>query len=206
MFGDNMDESELIQQANMLTDFVGVCGLQSFESEQYRILCKKSIELSPSERTTLFNILQTNMKSIYESTSWGWEEAQKRKEMFAPASRFILLVNPADETDILAFSMFRFEWDDEEEPEHPVLFCYEVQVPAAHQKRGFGRVLMQMLLKIAAHCRMWKTMLTCFKANEAANAFYRRIGFGVDVNSPSGFGHTGEPYEILSDKPKQRPN
>ena len=29
---------------------------------------------------------------------------------------------------VAAFTMFRFEWDDEDEPEYPVLFLYEFQV------------------------------------------------------------------------------
>lgn len=51
---------------------------------------------------------------------------------------------------------------------------------------------------------MWKTMLTCFKCNTAAMAFYKHIGFGVDVNSPSQCGFDGECYEIMSDKPRLR--
>ncbi len=49
---------------------------------------------------------------------------------------------------------------------------------------------------------MWKTMLTCFKCNESAMSFYKRIGFAVDTNSPSQFGHFDEPYEILSETNK----
>ncbi len=203
MFDDNVDEAELIEMANTIKDFEATCALTISNNLESRILCKTSLELSAGQRTALFGILQSNMRHIYESTSWGWDEYQKRKEMFVPSSRFIMLVNPVDESDIMAFAMFRFEWDDEEEPEHPVLFCYELQVQSAHQKKGLGKELMQTLLKIAAHCRMWKTMLTCFKTNDGAMAFYRRIGFGVDANSPSCFGHVGEPYEILSDKPRK---
>lgn len=62
--------------------------------------------------------------------------------------------------------------------------------------------LMQALLKISSHFKMWKTMLTCFKLNTSALDFYKSIGFDIDANSPSVHGYDDECYEILSDKPK----
>ncbi len=115
-----------------------------------------------------------------------------------------MLSDANNSDEIVAFVMFRFEWDDEEEPEHLVLFCYELQVSSTCHKRGLGKNMMKMLQTIAEKCRFWKTMLTCFKINDDAMRFYRRIGFDVDVNSPSRCGHADEPYEILSDKPKLR--
>jgi len=99
--------------------------------------------------------------------------------------------------------MFRFTWDDEDEPEFPVLFCYELQVDEKYRGSGIGARLMDIEKKIAASRNMWKVMLTCFKVNRRALHFYEKIGFGVDVNSPSSHGHDTD-YEILSDKPNRR--
>ena len=96
--------------------------------------------------------------------------------------------------------MFRFEWDDEEEPEHPVLFCHEFQVEPRYWRKGLGRRLMQLLTETARSLRMWKTMLTVFKRNLPAMHFYLSIGFNVDANSPSSCGFNSECYEILSFK------
>ena len=61
---------------------------------------------------------------------------------------------------------------------------------------------MDMLTKISEHWSMWKVLLTCFKNNIPAMEFYHKIGFGIDANSPSSFGHNNEVYEMLSNKPK----
>jgi ribosomal protein S18 acetylase RimI-like enzyme len=68
------------------------------------------------------------------------------------------------------------------------------------QKQGAGQILMRMLTQLALHYHMRKTSLTVFKNNQAAMAFYKKIGFVVDSNSPSNFGCPDECYEILSDR------
>ena len=55
---------------------------------------------------------------------------------------------------IVAFALFRFEWDDEEEPEYPVLYCYELQIRSTFQGRGLGRNLMDVLKVTAAKLKM----------------------------------------------------
>lgn len=61
---------------------------------------------------------------------------------------------------------------------------------------------MDLLVKIAKHEKKKKVMLTCFKNNVPAMAFYYKIGFTIDSNSPSSFGHMNELYEILSIEPE----
>jgi N-alpha-acetyltransferase 40 len=140
------------------------------------------------------------MKPIYEAT-WGWDKESKSKELFDPAAYFLILQTAAGE--LIAFSMFKFTWDDEEEPEFPVLYCYELHVATKFQGCGIGAKLMSIELEIAKRRGLWKTMLTCFKINTNAMRFYEKIGFGLDVNTPSAHGFTAD-YEILSDKPTRR--
>ena len=162
--------------------------------------CCKTFALSKPDRDAIFTLLETNMRSFYEAT-WGWDMEAKMKEIFDPGA-FFLLVHAADGT-LVAFSMFKFSWDDEEEPEFPVLFCYELQVSALFQGCRIGRRLMEIEKEISNKRNMWKVMLTCFKINSRALEFYKKIGFDVDVNSPSHHGAEAD-YEILSDKATRR--
>lgn len=104
---------------------------------------------------------------------------------------------------IVGYTVFRFEWDDEEEPEHPVLYCYELQVSKTVQGHGMGRQIMSLLVQVAEKLKLWKVLLTCFTVNAQALKFYRSIGFDTDVNSPIAHGLPVD-YEIMSNRPTLR--
>ena len=221
---DDLDEVEVIRAANAVVNMADA--LPDLPREcpgaaaggPFRLTYCTSSSLPPKLTLRLFHIFESNMKAIYEQT-WGWDRNVKMKELFHPASRFIIVsktehgqgleqgqgqretVQSLQAENIVAFTMYRFDWDDEDEPEHPVLYCYELQVAPDSRGHGFGRFLMSLLVTIADKLRMWKVMLTCLKHNAPAMAFYLHCGFGIDANSPSSFGHAEEEYEILSNKP-----
>lgn len=200
---DNLDMVMQIKEANAVDDFVVVAGLSSIielRGQQFQIRSCKAQDLKSAQKAVMMDILRDNMRIMYEAAGWGWKEVDKRKEVFDRRSRFLFISDPATES-ILAYTVFRFEWDDEDEPEYPVVYCYELQVHQSAQKMGMGLVLMQMLQAIAKHLKFRKTALTCFKANTAAMNFYRKAGFDIDSCSPSKYGEMDECYEILSDRP-----
>ena len=160
----------------------------------------KTFQLKQQEKNKIWELLEKNVKDYYEAT-WGWDSDSKKKELFDPGAYFLIVTSRDNE--LVAFSMFKLCWDDEEEPEYPVLFCYEVQVDEKYQGQGIGKRLMDIEIQIANELNLWKTMLTCFKINTKAMGFYKKIGFDIDVNSPSTHGFDAD-YEILSDKPKLR--
>ncbi|KAK8762228.1 hypothetical protein V5799_026505 [Amblyomma americanum] len=77
-----------------------------------------------------------------------------------------------------------------------VLYCYELQLESHVQRRGLGSHLMRQLDVLAAHFRMCKTVLTVFKSNTGALAFYQKaLGYRIDETSPAG---DAADYVILS--------
>jgi len=206
------DEEELLVKARSVENMRVVCDLpqiftpndDSGDASLY-VFAFHSKNLSFTQKMKILDILTKNMKELYVNSSWGWNENEKNKELFNPSSRFLLLTtsNNPEDINIVAFCMYRFEWDDEEEPEHPVVYCYEVQVDQSYQKKGLGAFLMSLLKEISEKMKMWKILLTCFKANVAAITFYKRLGYDIDSNSPSHFGYE-ECYEILSNQPRKK--
>jgi len=211
------DEVELLSEANIvqnLQEHLPELLPSTFDSKgrSFHLNYCTAAMLTPRLTLKMFQIFETNMKEHYEAT-WGWNRNEKMKELFHPASRFIIATKSSSEedpnkqlasvdpSDVVAFTIYRFDWDDDDEPEHPVLYCYELHVDATSQKLGLGHLLMSLLVAAADKLKMWKVMLTCFKRNEAAMSFYRQCGFLVDSNSPSSCGHDEEDYEILSNKP-----
>ena len=144
---EEVDEELLIARAKDENGHLDRCGLSaSFvakDGRNFRMLMRMCSELTPEDRDRIFQLFEANMKSIYERT-WGWKPIDKKRELFHVDTRFIYVVEDKitdeegrlDDVEnvqscippFIAFAAFRFDWDDEDEPEHPVLFCYELQV------------------------------------------------------------------------------
>lgn len=76
-----------------------------------------------------------------------------REEMYSEKSHYLILKSP-ETGEVAAFVHFQFVWDDEDEPEFPVLYCFELHVSIAYQ------VVVQVsvfLLIIASVCILNKT-------------------------------------------------
>ncbi|KAK0233188.1 acyl-CoA N-acyltransferase [Armillaria fumosa] len=161
----------------------------SISDPTYRVLT--SSELSKQLREDIFAMLETNMRDLYAQSSFGWDPADKRKEMFDPLSRFVVAWRP-DTHALSGYTIFRFEHEHSSD----MLYCYELQVSNASRRSGLGRKLMDFLGSIGRSWRMQKIMLTVFEANDAALAFYFALGFVVDEISPDT--DDDADYKILS--------
>jgi GNAT superfamily N-acetyltransferase len=220
------DPVMVMRLANSIKNLMGVCKLdEEYTSEKtgdkFELESKMTGELSYEEKEEIYKLFEVNMREYYEKT-WGLKREEKMNELFHPMSRIFCMYSKDDTTSettadsdagaaaassgnakvgsrrtLAAYTIFRFEWDDEEEPEYPVLYCYELQTQPTYQGRGLGKRLMEVLSNTCSKLKLNKVMLTCFNINESALAFYKAIGFKVDDNSPSKCGFPSD-YEILS--------
>ena len=156
---ESLDMTELLSASQDCADHMSVCTLQQDRNALF-VRSKRSVDLSKSDQVIIFRILEENMKSWY-TKNWGWKEIEKKKELFHPNSRFLCVYKRPSSVDcdttlkdlnlscsaapimqisdeLIGFTMFRFEWDDEDEPEHPVLFCYEIQMCKDHRGQSIG--------------------------------------------------------------------
>ncbi|KAG1755212.1 acyl-CoA N-acyltransferase [Suillus paluster] len=151
---------------------------------------KASSELSDVERERIWNIFESNMRLLYAASSFGWDPHSKKEEMFHPHARLVLCERCDDTTSgsepfpsesrIVAYGILRFE----REAKQDVVYCYELQVAEESRRLGVGKLLTSALLDIGSQWGMKKVMLTVFKANNAALAFYKFLGFDLDPSSP----------------------
>jgi len=119
------------------------------------------------------------MKEFYEKSNWGWNESQKRKELTKKTSQYLIARDP--DAKILAFVHYRFDMDFD----LPVLYCYEIQLIEAVQRRGLGGHLMHILYKLAERFKMKKVILTVFKHNpQALNFYQQKLKFRLDATAP----------------------
>ena len=194
-----------------------------------------STQLQANE--TLLNsclkLFEDNMKVYYENSSWGFNLDDKKEEFVHPKAKFLLLFVNSDSEDnssttrtgedntkqLIGFVHFRYEWNDDDEPTHPVLYCYELQITKQYQRMkcckkstaaeaaasdaddadnsrsksdmiGLGTYVMLVLEQIAVGGALNRIQLTCFKANEGAMNFYlNKLNYVIDEISPSKWVH-----------------
>ncbi|KAJ7169952.1 acyl-CoA N-acyltransferase [Mycena filopes] len=156
----------------------------------FKVVLAESID--ESARRSTWSMFETNMRTMYTSSSFGWDPPHKRGELFHRLSRFILVYPTTGVQTLVAFTAFRFEFEDDEN----ILYCYDLQVSQSSQRHGLGRALMTHLAKIGKDFKLDKILLTVFKANTRALKFYKNFGFKIDETSPEEGDE--EDYEILS--------
>ena len=86
------------------------------------------------------DLTSRNMKSLYEKSHWGWNEANKKKELFDDAAWYLLAKREVD-GKLMGFAHFRFDMDFDDE----VLYIYEIQLEEEFQRKGLGRFMMQVI-------------------------------------------------------------
>jgi ribosomal protein S18 acetylase RimI-like enzyme len=158
------------------------------------------------------DLFEQNMTDLYRASSWGLNLSKKAKELKHERARFLVITKDSDNgtvsipqssAEIIAFSHFRYELDDEDQPKYPVLYVYELQVKQEFQRHGLGRKLMTLMELMAMKNSMSYVMLTVFKLNVTAMTFYlNKMRYSIADQSPSKFvtdeGETETvDYEIL---------
>lgn len=146
---------------------------------QVHLTCERATELPETLRQWALELTTANMRGMYESSHWGWSENAKKKELCHRDAWYLVARDTADKP--VGFVHFRFDMDFGV----AVLYCYELQLESHVQRRGLGSFLMRTLDTLAQHFRMCKVVLTVFKSNKGALAFYQQaLGYRTDESSP----------------------
>ena len=141
------------------------------------------------------------MRKQYEANPWGWDAAGKRSELAHNDARFVLVRGGGGA--IQAFAHFRFDPDDEVHASRAVLYVRELQVAQPFRSSGLGARIMNLLQRVAGQFELDCVMLTVFKSNARALAFYMdKLGYAVDEDDPINFDNLHACYHILSRWPR----
>jgi len=161
----------------------------------------RATDLNDEMKVWIFKLLESNMKSLYEESDWGWSEVNKKKEMLEDNAWYLIAKD--SEGNPVAFSHFRFDMDFDDD----VLYCYEIQLEPSFRRKGLGKLMMKMLELIMLKADMVKIMLTVFKHNADAVKFFKEcLRFDVDETCPYNTVYEQFDYEILSRyNPKKKP-
>jgi len=130
---------EVASACNDVLTSAGCSGVEIFNegnAERYELLSLMASDIKPSQLESMIAIYESMMRPLHESCSWGWNLEEKKSEFTDSSNRYLLLLTESSE--IAAFCIFRFEFDDLEMPEFPVLYCYELHVQSAHMGKKIG--------------------------------------------------------------------
>nr|CAG4652367.1 EOG090X0MNC [Triops cancriformis] len=170
--------SKANNQVDLLVDFP-VFKTYKKNDLQVTIRCSRVTQMDANLVNWAVDLLQRNMQAMYEQSQWGWDLRKKRKEM-TEEEAWYLIVQTSSEQKPIAFSHFRFDMDYD----RPVLYCYEVQVEPAFLRKGLGKLLVQLLALVAFKSQLHKVVLTVFRHNSDARAFFQSLGYSTDETSP----------------------
>ncbi|KAK0642753.1 N-alpha-acetyltransferase 40 [Lasiodiplodia hormozganensis] len=169
----------------------------------YEISLKPVTELSDAEFTTCFKLIETTSAADYKNSPRGWHPKDKQREMREDNMQYLLVrkssrtdsvhdgvharngdsmepTKKGPEDEVVAFLAFMFTIEDD----YPVIYIYEIHLAEEHRGSGLGRHLMHIVEHCATEGAVEKVMLTCFRCNTVALAFYQKLGFGEDEFSP----------------------
>jgi len=161
----------------------------------------RAADLNQETKDWMFKLLRDNMKAMYQKAEWGWNEANKKTELFEDVAWY-LIARQEDGTPV-AFAHFRFDMDFDDD----VLYCYEIQLEESLRRKGIGKVMMKVLELIMNKNELVKIMLTVFKHNEAATDFFKKcLKYDIDETCPYNTVYEQFDYEILSRyNPRRKP-
>ena len=103
-------EGNVVSLSTTLPSFTRQCDRQS--GICLNPICTICTTILPSKNAKYLHAVYSYLNS---PSFGGWNPKAKKKELFNPKSRFII-VHPTDPTtlSLLAFSMFRFEYEEDE--------------------------------------------------------------------------------------------
>ncbi|KAE9977749.1 hypothetical protein BLS_001172 [Venturia inaequalis] len=155
----------------------------------YTCTFKRTQDVTPEEKEACFQIIRETSRRDYEANAeQGWDDERKRGEMGEEGMKFLLVkkaeANKQDEnsSQILGFTSFTLEMDPDNQI--PQLYVYEIHLLPSARSLGLGRHLMSLNEVIARELELEKVILTVFTCNTKAEGLYRRLGYGVDEQSP----------------------
>lgn len=163
--------------------------------------------MSELELDACLDLISRTSKDDYKASVQGWNVTHKRDEMREMDMRYLLVrrrgdyrpsqppactgPEPAgtshqprmatrDSTGILGFMSLMLTIEEGQ----PVVYIYEIHLEPQLRGLGLGKHLFTIAEHIGRATGMEKVMLTCFRSNARARAFYTAMGYDIDECSP----------------------
>ncbi|KAF8425672.1 hypothetical protein EV426DRAFT_55121 [Tirmania nivea] len=150
------------------------------------------------ERKEMMDVLEENMKVMYQQTKEGWSRTNKTKEMSGKTTRMRFLLarpipspsasSPTSRKPLAGFLAFTAIEEPKTYTRHservPVIYCWEIQITPRYRGTGLAGHLMEQLHVIGREIGMRDVRLTVFRSNARARRFYEKLGYVIRCDDP----------------------
>ena len=162
-----------------------------------QIKLQSVVKVNNAIQMEMMILFESNMKDLYEGSSWGYCAMDKKNELFHKDARYLLLyTNSSHDENMIGYLHYRFHVEENGEL---VFYIYELQIKSNMQRLGIGKKVMILCSLLCKQLKcIDKMMLTVFTANEKAKRFYTTLGYSIDDSSPCANEEGGKDYRIMS--------
>lgn len=195
----------VVKKGNEMEDVFSILtAFKSYKKLGIEAAYKRHKDLTEEEKDWVFNLLEKNMKTLYDGCkAVGWDASGKKKELKHDDARFVIAYDEADNetkkenenstqrtkaTKVpVGFVMLRYLMDDNGYDELiPVLYLWEIQLEAAYRRKGLGKFLMTIAELAAWKIGVKKICMTVFTNNTASMKFFKdNLKYKVDETDPT---------------------
>uniref|UniRef100_A0AC34GXE1 N-alpha-acetyltransferase 40 n=1 Tax=Panagrolaimus sp. ES5 TaxID=591445 RepID=A0AC34GXE1_9BILA len=191
---DDPAHKKLVKKATKMLNPLKTTGcepeeMKTIDGEPLTLESYWATNLHPVQFLWIFELFNDNMLEMYKRSNWGYEEESKKQELQATTARYIIVKDSKKKH--VGYVHYRFVVDYG----FPAVYCFELQIAPAYQKRGVGSLLIDILVNLAKKTGMHKVMATVFMFNYESLAFFHKNGFRLDASTPTA---TDCDYFILS--------
>lgn len=143
--------------------------------------------LGDADRKWAFGLVKKTMEAKYDAAGYGWDDADKDKELSEDGGRFLLFRDAAS-GDLLGFAHFRFTVQGdvvERMLGEPVVMVHDLQVVEAARRKGLARHAMAILEMVARRTAMRRVSLPVMAGDDATRAFVASLKKGAFAEDAS---------------------
>ena len=115
-------------------------------SSEHTCTLLSSSALNEEDRKGVRSLYEANMSSLHSLIDSSSTTSQPGDSYFFHPDAMYLIVKHHE--SLIAFAMFKVEWDDLDVPELPVVYLYELQVSNSWRSQGVGSLLLSTLENI----------------------------------------------------------
>lgn len=181
----------------------GIAGaFMKYDRNGCDFLIEFSAKLDGTEGDWAFDLVKSNMESVYDASGYGWDDEDKKRELTEQGARFLLVRDKSGE--LVGFCHFRFTVQGDVMDKmagEPCIYVWDVQVEDEYQRKGVGKHLLTLLSLIGTREHMKHICLPVQMFDNRSQNWVESVkGFSPDKSLKRlvGFDSEMEGFEVYS--------